>query len=111
VSAVLEGNVTTCVIVGLLVTCTNVQPQPPAVAAAVLLASDGPRVPPAWADGPPSWTVPGPPAPRPSFAEYALLYQPRNWTSVTTWAPRHGPPVTVFDLGLYGMAFRKYPQR
>ena len=75
-------------------------PLTPAAAAAVLTASVPAFVPPYAGDQMQALSVTVPwPAPTPSLAERSLLLRPLSsqWTSVTTYSPRFGPPVTWFD--------------
>lgn len=92
-----EGiEMTTCIIIGLLAACSGIPPTTPEEAIKVFAAS-ATRLP----------TVQAPPMggsylPPPMLKPVQTLVHPSShWTSVTTWTPRYGPPITVFDLGLY----------
>ena len=82
---------TSCVIVGLLVTCSGVQSARPEDAIRTFMASVTPL---------PTVSAPilggsylPPPLQQPTWPRI-----PPQWTSVTTWVPRFGPPVTWFTL-------------
>ena len=93
---------TTCVIVGLLVTCSGMRSATPEEAVRTFMASATP-IP----------TVPAPilggsylppPLQQPVFSPFQPLSN--QWTSMTTYLPRFGPPVTTFTTPLSaGRAF------
>lgn len=79
----------TCTIILTLITCANLSPQSPTDAAAVLRApATRIRAAVPWNEGV-SYSIPYTP-PR-----VTPLPPSRNWTSMTTWTPRYGPPVVV----------------
>jgi hypothetical protein len=88
---------TTCIIVGLLVTCSGMRSATPDEAVRTFMASATP-IP----------TVPAPilggsylppPLRQPVFSPVPPLWN--QWTSMTTYLPRSGPPVTMFTTPLH----------
>ena len=86
----------TCLLVAAVISCTNLSPMHPAEAARIVTASInswvGPYVP---LGGPVSATIPWtPPPPQSPIAPLSP-----QWSTMTTYFPRFGPPRTVFDGG------------
>jgi hypothetical protein len=98
---------TTCVIIALFVTCSGVQSASPEEAIRTFMASATPL---------PTVSAPilggsylPPPLQQPQWTRTRPLSN--AWTSVTTWVPRYGPPVTTFTTPLHvGRAFANRPR-